>query len=102
VIAGANGAGGKSELQRAGCRITPGGGNPKESATEIKPPPLLAVRVKRRGKSSPVPMVTWESGKPHPEQDQIGKRLRMARPMLPGWLLEIASNCSPRGMITAR
>jgi hypothetical protein len=38
VIAGANRAGGKSELQRAGCRVTPGEGNLKESATESIPP----------------------------------------------------------------
>jgi len=29
---------GKSGLRRAGCRITSGGGDSKESATEIKPP----------------------------------------------------------------
>ena len=32
------GAGGKSELHRARCRVTPGGGNAEESATERKPP----------------------------------------------------------------
>lgn len=26
--------GGKSELRRAGCQVTPGGGDPEESATE--------------------------------------------------------------------
>jgi hypothetical protein len=31
--------GGKSELHRARCRVTPGGGNAEESATENKPPP---------------------------------------------------------------
>ena len=30
--------GGKSELRRAGCRVTPGGGDPEESATEKIPP----------------------------------------------------------------
>lgn len=30
-----NFARGKSELHRAGCRVTPGGGDSKESATEI-------------------------------------------------------------------
>lgn len=29
---------GKSGLHRAGCRITSGGGDPKASATEKKPP----------------------------------------------------------------
>jgi hypothetical protein len=38
AIAGANSAGGKSELRRAGCRVTPGEGNLKDSATESKPP----------------------------------------------------------------
>ena len=36
VIAGRK-AGGKSELHRAGCRVTPGEGNLEESATENKP-----------------------------------------------------------------
>jgi len=40
AIAGANSAGGKSELRRAGCRVTPGEGNLKESATENIPPPV--------------------------------------------------------------
>ena len=43
---------GKSELRRTGCRITSGGGDSKESATEIYRL-LLQVRVERRGKSSP-------------------------------------------------
>jgi hypothetical protein len=45
---------GKSEQHRAGCRVTPGGGDPRESATEIRPPHAPgAVRVKRCGKSAP-------------------------------------------------
>ena len=54
------------------CRVTPGGGNPRESATENKPPQLAAVRVKRWGKSPPR---FWQQnwhGKPHLEQDLIG------------------------------
>jgi len=47
TIAGANSAGGKSELHRAGCRVTPGEGNLEESATESKPPSEKKVRVKR-------------------------------------------------------
>lgn len=31
-------SGGKSGLQKTECRITSGGGNPRESATENKPP----------------------------------------------------------------
>ena len=44
---------GKSEHHRAGCRVTPGGGDSKESATENYRHDLV-VRMKRRGKSSPV------------------------------------------------
>ena len=47
--------GGKSGLQRARRRVTPGGGNPRESATENIPPDkfFIPVRVKRCGKSAP-------------------------------------------------
>jgi hypothetical protein len=38
-------------------------------------------------------------GKPHPEQDQIGGRLRVARSMPPGRSLEVPGNRNPRGMI---
>ena len=34
--------GGKSELRRAGCWVTPRGGDPIDSATENKPPALRA------------------------------------------------------------
>src|SRR6266699_1065316 len=73
--------GGKSGLHRAGCWITSSGGDPKESATENKPPGQCAprpdvacryasgsmaarctvVRVKRCGKRAPVPVVTLEA-----------------------------------------
>ncbi len=37
-----------------GCRVTPGGGDSKDSATEIDfLRPLVQVKVERRGKSSP-------------------------------------------------
>ena len=58
-------AGGKSELHRARCRVTPGEGDLEESATEKRPPRPLRrrlrrpgaheARVKRRGKSPPRP-----------------------------------------------
>src|SRR5438105_15624314 len=54
-----NSVGGKSGLRRAGRWVTPSRGDPKESATEIKPPrgpvsrEVLGVRVKRWGKSPP-------------------------------------------------
>ena len=61
-------SGGKSEHHRAGWSLTATGGDPRESATENIPLQELfwafGVRVKRRGKSSPVPMVTsgaWQT-----------------------------------------
>lgn len=49
--------GGKSELYRAGCRLTAGGGDPKASATEMKTADgesdLSQVRMQRCGKSAP-------------------------------------------------
>ncbi len=56
VNAGALGARGKSELQRARCWLTASRGDSKESATENKPPKSQfndLVRVKRCGKSAP-------------------------------------------------
>ncbi len=49
-LCGLEGARGKSELHRAGCWITSSGGDPKESATENRPPrgcSVPEVRVKR-------------------------------------------------------
>jgi len=43
-------AGGKSELHRARCRVTPGGGNAEESATENRPPSLDAESRATEGK----------------------------------------------------
>ena len=53
------------------CRVTPGGGNPRESATENKPP-LFEGRVKRWGKSPPRSRQRVWQGKPHREQDRVG------------------------------
>src|SRR5690606_10200629 len=66
------GTGGKSELHRAGCWLTASRGDSKESATESKPPGTSRVRVKRCGKSAPLPRRRGRHGKPHPKQDQIG------------------------------
>ena len=75
------------------CRLTAGGGDPRESATESKPPAFAAlqlrrdkppglprrspkgrrrVRVKGCGKSAPGAWQQGPHGKPHREQDQIG------------------------------
>ena len=54
------------------CRITSGGGDPRESATENKPPHPDAARVKRCGKSAPREQQCERHGKPHREQDRIG------------------------------
>src|ERR1700739_3190999 len=60
------------------CRVTPGGGDPRESATESTPPACLrlagrAARVKWCGKSAPRRRQRRRQGKPHREQDQIGE-----------------------------
>ena len=59
------------------CRVTPGGGDPRESATESTPPACLrfagrVARVKRCGKSAPRRRQRRRQGKPHREQDQVG------------------------------
>lgn len=59
------------------CRVTPGWGNPRESATENRPPlrPYginATVRVKRWSKSPPRDWQQDRHGKPHQEQCQIG------------------------------
>ena len=60
----------------ARCRVTPGGGDPRESATENKPPRRpgsgRTARVKRCGKSAPRRRQRRRHGKPHREQDQVG------------------------------
>src|SRR5467141_530623 len=63
------------------CRITSGGGDPRDSATENEPPAFVlrdfgAVRVKRCGKSAPRVRQRKRHGKPHREQDRIGTATR--------------------------
>jgi len=58
------------------CRVTPGGGDLRESATESKPPvknelALGLARVKGCGTSAPRLRQRGWQGKPHREQDQI-------------------------------
>ena len=57
---------------RRRCRVTPGRGNPRESATEKKPPLSAGARVKRWGKSPPRDGQPDRHGKPHREQCRIG------------------------------
>lgn len=45
-----DGAGGKSALHRAGCWVTPSGGDPRESATETRPPAADALRASVRAR----------------------------------------------------
>src|SRR5215510_3647690 len=54
------------------CRITSGGGNPRESATEKETAGLRPARVKRCGKSAPRGRQRQRHGKPHREQNRIG------------------------------
>jgi len=57
------------------CRLTAGGGDPRESATESKPPHRRIagkVRVKGWGKSPPRDRQRDRHGKPHREQNRIG------------------------------
>src|SRR5579859_1108104 len=76
------------------CRITSGGGDPRESATESRPPLTAKAerglssealaqeeRVKGCGKSAPRDRQRKRHGKPHQEQDQVGavRRRKPAR-----------------------
>ena len=68
----------------ARCRITSGGGDPRESATESKPPlgpSDPGVRVKGCGKSAPRTQQCGRHGKPHREQNRIGTTGARARPV---------------------
>jgi hypothetical protein len=104
---------GKSGLHRAVSQVTPGRGNPTESATENRPPMASSwqhmgaqVRVKRRGKSPPLDWQQDRHGKPLTEQDQIGWRTpslgQRIGPIEPaGRLLEVSSDADPRGMASS-
>ena len=57
------------------CRLTAGGGDPRDSATETHRPTTLSggeARVKWCGKSAPRRRQRRRQGKPHREQDQVG------------------------------
>ena len=93
--------GGKSELRRAGWFVTRTPSDRRKVPQKIYRP-FTGVRVKWRGKSSPLSWRHERHGKPHLEQDQIGKRLRAARPKFPGRSLEVPGDRHPREMIMAR
>ena len=90
------------------CRITSGGGDPRESATENEPPRFGEARVKRCGKSAPRFRQRRRQGKPHREQNRIGTASRAVRASenaaglcqarRPGRLLEAMCEHGPRGM----
>ena len=97
---------GKSGLHRARCQVTPGGREPTESATEryrLSAAQAVPVRVKWCGKSAPRGWQHQRHGKPHLEQDQIGKHAapsaaHVAHMRLPGRSLELRGDAHPRGM----
>ena len=81
------------DSQKIRCRVTPGRGNPTDSATEKKPPAFGSGRVKRWGKSPPPGWQQTGHGKPHREQCQIGiawaaRPGAASAPAGPGWQLE--------------
>ena len=92
-------------------RLTAAGGDPRESATESRPPagqPVQA-RVKRCGKSAPRVRQRKRHGKPHREQNRIGAA-RMVGATCPSSAILAAARvgCSrhgsdpcPRGMAVA-
>src|SRR5262249_36380925 len=88
------------------CRITSGGGNPRESATEKETAGLRPARVKRCGKSAPRGRQRQRHGKPHREQNRIGaargsataEHPRSVRTSRPGRLLDAPGNRRRRGM----
>src|SRR6516225_594198 len=112
-------AGGRGEKSTGStevrCRVTPGGGDPRESATESTPPACFRnagreARVKRCGKSAPRRRQRRRQGKPHREQDQVGAASVSERSDAPGGppcrrsgrSQEALGNERPRGMaITA-
>src|SRR5271165_4377621 len=107
-VEGAEESPGSKRMRR---RIMSGGGDPRESATESKPPdrtPLglkRTARVKGCGKSAPRGRQRQRHGKPRREQDRIGAT-RGAKvswglvrwPCRSGWLLEAPGDGRPRGM----
>ena len=90
-------------------RVTPARGDPRESATESRPPagpgfdPGPRARVKGWGKSPPRRRQRRRHGKPRQEQGRIGtargRPQGFSRPSGPGWLHEPVGDGGPRGMV---
>src|SRR5437016_9192907 len=79
-------------------RITSGGGDSRESATESKPPTAICrARLKWCGKSAPRLRQRRRHGKPHREQDQIGTAMVVSG-RRPGRSREAFGNERRRGM----
>ncbi len=76
---------------KEGCRVIPGRGNPRESATEKRlpwcrgfAPGVSRAMVKRWGKSPPRVWQQNRLGKPHPEQCRIGASCGLVPDHRPG------------------
>ena len=98
---------------KQGCRVTPGGGNPRESATEKRLPPFAGEKVKRWGKSPPRTGQPGRHGRPHREQCQIGASRGAGpgnrippqgrfSPRGPGWQLDPIRKDGARGVVIQR
>ena len=102
TIAGNRVPGGKSEHHRAGCSVTRSHGDVKESATESRPPTRFSpqetgpVRVKRCGKSAPVPRVTGEAWQTPPGARPNRGAFEGDPPKLPGRSQEVPGNRHPQ------
>jgi len=83
-----------------GRRLTAARREPRESATESKPPRGFGqtVRVKGWGKSPPQAWRQDWHGKPRPEQDRIGGAHGLYPACAPGVSREVPGNRHPRGM----
>ena len=85
--------------RETGRRLMAARREPRESATESKPPLLHgAVRVKGWGKSPPRDWRQDRHGKPRPEQDRIGGAHGLYPACAPGVSREVPGNRHPRGM----
>jgi len=84
--------------RETGRRLTAARREPRESATESKPPLLEGVRVKGWGKSPPQAWRQDWHGKPRPEQDRIGGAYGPFSARAPGVSREVPGNRHPRGM----